>query len=46
VAQGPTDDLMSLSDDLSGLDFEHPVNIGNVWQTVKCTQCHNPASGY
>jgi nitrate/TMAO reductase-like tetraheme cytochrome c subunit len=46
VAQGPTDDLTRMDDDLSGLDFEHPANIGGVWQTVKCTQCHNPASGY
>ena len=46
VAQGPTDDLSSLDDDLSGLPFQHPADIGGVWQTVKCTQCHNPASGY
>jgi hypothetical protein len=46
VAQGPTDAIASLDDDLGGLTFEHPVNIGEVWQTVPCTQCHNPASGY
>lgn len=46
VAQGPTDDLTALEDDLAGLEFEHPANIGGVWKTVKCTQCHNPASGY
>ena len=46
VAQGPTDDVRQLDDDLAGLEFEHPADIGGVWQTVKCTQCHNPASGY
>lgn len=46
VAQGPTGDLSQLEDDLSGFEFEHPVAIGEVWKTVKCTQCHNPASGY
>ena len=46
VAQGPTDDLATLEDDLAGFKFEHPVEIGGVWETVKCTQCHNPASGY
>ncbi len=46
VAQGATDDLTTLDDDLAGLPFQHPADIGGVWQTVKCTQCHNPASGY
>lgn len=46
VAQGPTDDLSTIEDDLAGFKFEHPVDIGGVWETVKCTQCHNSASGY
>ncbi len=46
VAQGPTDNVLELEDDLSGLEFIHPVDIGEVWRTVKCSQCHNPASGY
>ncbi|MBT8197127.1 MAG: hypothetical protein KJO84_01370, partial [Acidimicrobiia bacterium] len=46
VAQGPTADLRELEDDLLGLEFEHPANIGEVWRTIKCTQCHTPASGY
>ena len=25
---------------------DHPVEIGEVWRTVRCTQCHTPASGY
>ena len=46
VAQGATDVVADLNNDLGGLDFEHPAAIGGVWQTVKCTQCHNPSSGY
>ncbi len=46
VAQGPSDDLMELDDDIAGLEFEHPVDIGEVWKTIKCTQCHTPTSGY
>jgi len=46
VAQGPSDDVNSLESDLGGLQFEHPVDIGGVWDRIKCTQCHNPAQGY
>lgn len=46
VAQGPSDDLDALVTDLGGLEFEHPVDIGDVWRTVKCTQCHTSTQGY
>lgn len=46
VAQGPSADLETLAGDLNGLPSGHPVKIGQVWQTVKCTQCHTPASGH
>ncbi len=46
VAQGPSDDLSDLETDLNGLEFVHPVDIGDVWKTIKCTQCHTPAQGY
>jgi len=46
LAQGPSDDLNELDSDISGLPFQHPADIGGVWQTIKCTQCHNPESGY
>jgi hypothetical protein len=46
VAQGPSADLNELESDIGGLGFTHPVEIGDVWQTVRCTQCHNPAQGY
>jgi hypothetical protein len=46
VAQGPSEDLNELETDLGGLEFEHPVDIGGVWTTVKCTQCHTPTQGY
>ena len=47
VAQGPTDDVNALESDLGGLEFIHPVeSIGGAWLTIKCSQCHTPASGY
>ena len=46
VAQGPTDDLDAIESAVGGLEFEHPVPIGGVWETVSCTQCHTRASGY
>jgi hypothetical protein len=46
VAQGPSDEVADLETDLNGLEFVHPVDIGGVWRTIKCTQCHTPAQGY
>ena len=46
VAQGPSDDVAELESDIAGINFIHPLDIGNVWETVKCTQCHNRESGY
>ncbi len=46
VAQGPSDEIADLPNDISGLPFEHPVEIGDAWQTIRCTQCHTSASGY
>jgi hypothetical protein len=46
VAQGPTDVIPDLESSVGGLGFEHPVEIGNAWETIKCTQCHNRESGY
>ncbi len=46
VAQGPSADVTDLVSDIGGFEFEHPVEIGEVWQTIRCTQCHTPAAGY
>ncbi|MGZ8786427.1 MAG: cytochrome c3 family protein, partial [Acidimicrobiia bacterium] len=46
VAQGPTDVVAELDSNVAGLGFQHPVEIGNAWQTINCTQCHNRESGY
>ncbi len=46
VGQGPSDDAGRLVTDLSGLTFRHPVDIGEIWGEVPCTQCHAPFSGY
>ena len=44
VAQGPSNDVADLESDIAGIDFIHPLDIGNVWETVKCTQCHTRES--
>ncbi len=46
VAQGASADLAELQSDIAGVDFIHPLEIGDVWETVKCTQCHTRESGY
>ena len=46
VAQGPSADLSMLESDLNGLEFQHPVDVGDVWDRVPCTGCHTPAQGY
>ena len=46
IAQGASDDLSQLDSDIAGVEFIHPLEIGDVWQTVKCTQCHTRESGY
>lgn len=46
VAQGPTDTVGELESNVGGLPFQHPVNIGNAWEAINCTQCHNRESGY
>jgi hypothetical protein len=46
VAQGASADLAELESDISGVDFIHPLDIGDIWETVKCTQCHTRESGY
>ncbi len=46
VAQGESDDASELNSDIGGFEFEHPLEIGSVWQTVNCTQCHTRESGY
>jgi hypothetical protein len=27
---------------LKGLEYQHPVNIGEAWKVMDCTQCHAP----
>jgi len=46
VAQGPSENVAELEQDLGGLEFRHPVEIGKSWETIQCTQCHTPAQGY
>jgi hypothetical protein len=46
VAQGPSDDVTELTSSIAGLEFQHPEDIDEVWQEMKCTECHTPESGY
>jgi hypothetical protein len=39
VAQGPAGQLQ-YADDVEGLDFEHPGDLGDVWQAMACPDCH------
>ena len=46
VAQGPSESLNDLDQNLTGLEFVHPVDIGDTWQEINCTGCHTPEQGY
>jgi len=41
VAQGPGQAAATVA--ATGLDFQHPVDIGGVWQTMLCSDCHHGA---
>lgn len=40
VAEGPSS---SLQKRLDGLEFEHPVDVGDTWRDVSCSGCHDGA---
>ncbi len=46
VAQGQFEMLEGLDKDLTGLEFVHPEDIEEAWREMKCTECHDPESGY
>jgi hypothetical protein len=46
LAQGPSDDLGELEQSITGLEFVHPVDIGEQWREINCTGCHNANEGY
>ena len=27
---------------LGGIDYQHPVDIGDAWKEMNCSDCHNP----
>jgi hypothetical protein len=41
IAQGAGEKLAQISP--QGLEFEHPVDIGDVWKEMNCADCHNGA---
>jgi hypothetical protein len=46
VAQGPSEDLSQLESSITGMEFQHPEDIGDAWKETKCTDCHTSESGY
>jgi hypothetical protein len=46
VAQGPSERTAHLETMLDGLEFRHPEDIFEAWKEMKCTECHDPESGY
>ncbi len=38
IAQGPADRPAAISP--TGLEFEHPVDIGDLWREMNCAECH------
>jgi hypothetical protein len=38
IAQGP--DSKSGTINIGGLEFVHPVDIGDMWKETNCTECH------
>lgn len=46
VAQGGSENTDSLETKLSGLEFQHPEDIEDAWKETRCTECHDPGSGY
>lgn len=46
VAQGPSENIADLQQNILGLDFQHPEDIDDAWKEMKCTECHTPESGY
>lgn len=46
VAQGPSEHVGDLENNIAGLEFKHPEDIDDAWKEAKCTECHTPDSGY
>jgi hypothetical protein len=40
LAQKFEQDTLRLS--LSGVDYKHPVDVGDAWKETNCSDCHNP----
>jgi hypothetical protein len=40
LAQQFEQDTLRLS--LSGIDYKHPVDVGDAWKETNCSDCHNP----
>ena len=38
IAQKFEKDELRLS--LGGIDYQHPVDVGNAWKEINCSECH------
>ena len=43
LAQGPGETLAEIS--AHGLEFQHPVDIGEIWREMNCSECHSGEIG-
>jgi hypothetical protein len=43
IAQG--DGMTVKESNLEGLEFRHPIDIGDAWKETSCHECHGLAAG-
>lgn len=41
IEEGPAGNTRFASNTEKGLDFKHPVDIGEAWRSMNCSDCHN-----
>jgi len=41
IEQGPAGSMEFADDDQQGLVFDHPMDIGEAWRSMACSECHD-----
>lgn len=41
IEQGPEGSMEFAENDQMGLDFQHPMDIGEAWRSMSCSECHD-----
>jgi len=41
MEQGPEGDVQFTNNDEQGLEFRHPMDIGQAWRSMACSECHD-----